>query len=75
MKRKSSLVTDFFERFVTHGPVAMLAVVGFLVSEAVEGSLFLFHAQVLPLPTSTFILVTFIVPADQTLCYLSQSPA
>jgi len=34
------------EAEVTHGRVAMLAVVGFLVGEAVEGSTFLFDAQI-----------------------------
>ena len=34
------------EAELTHGRVAMLATVGFLVGEAVEGSSFLFDAQV-----------------------------
>mmetsp|Transcript_19238 Transcript_19238/g.40574 ORF Transcript_19238/g.40574 Transcript_19238/m.40574 type:complete len:227 (+) Transcript_19238:94-774(+) len=34
------------EAEITHGRVAMLAVVGFLVGEAVEGSSFLFDAQI-----------------------------
>jgi len=34
------------EAEVTHGRVAMLAVIGFLVGEAVEGSSFLFDAQI-----------------------------
>merc|ERR1719460_1876273 len=34
------------EAEVTHGRVAMLAVVGFFVGEAVEGSSFLFDAQI-----------------------------
>merc|ERR1711971_462235 len=34
------------EAEVTHGRVAMLAVVGFLVGEAVEGSSFLFDSQI-----------------------------
>merc|ERR1712032_671873 len=34
------------EAEITHGRVAMLAVIGFLVGEAVEGSSFLFDAQI-----------------------------
>merc|ERR1719215_841527 len=41
-----STVLRYREAEVTHGRVAMLAVLGFLVGEKVEGSSFLFDAQI-----------------------------
>merc|ERR1712127_783627 len=61
------------EAEVTHGRVAMLAVVGFLVGEAVEGSTFLFDAQITGPAISQFpqvpvgwdlLIVTFIGAAE-----------
>jgi len=48
------------EAELTHGRVAMLAVIGFLVGEAVEGSSFLFDAQI----TGPAISHFFQVPAE-----------
>ena len=61
------------EAEVTHGRVAMLAVIGFLVGEAVEGSSFLFDAQISGPAISHFeqipdgwdaLIVTFIGAAE-----------
>ena len=61
------------EAEVTHGRVAMLAVLGFLVGEAVEGSSFLFDAQISGPAISHFtqvpdgwdaLIVTFIGAAE-----------
>lgn len=61
------------EAEVTHGRVAMLAVVGFLVGEAVEGSSFLFDAQISGPAISHFeqipdgwdaLIITFIGAAE-----------
>merc|ERR1711966_193425 len=41
-----STLKRYREAEVTHGRVAMLAVIGFLVGESVEGSSFLFDAQI-----------------------------
>ena len=45
-KADSATLQRYREAELTHGRVAMLAAVGFLVGEAVEGSSFLFDAQV-----------------------------
>ena len=45
-KADEKTLKRYREAELTHGRVAMLAVVGFLVGEAVEGSSFLFDAQV-----------------------------
>lgn len=61
------------EAEVTHGRVAMLAVIGFLVGEAVEGSSFLFDAQISGPALSHFqqvpggwdaLIITFIGAAE-----------
>ena len=43
----SDTLWRYREAELTHGHVAMLAVLGFLVGEAVEGSIFLFDVQTL----------------------------
>merc|ERR1712232_59706 len=45
-KADENTLKRYREAEVTHGRVAMLAVIGFLVGEAVEGSSFLFDAQI-----------------------------
>merc|ERR1719464_1827427 len=45
-KADEKTLKRYREAEVTHGRVAMLAVIGFLVGEAVEGSSFLFDAQI-----------------------------
>merc|ERR1712232_313904 len=45
-KANEKLLKRYREAEITHGRVAMLAVIGFLVGEAVEGSSFLFDAQI-----------------------------
>merc|ERR1712003_167883 len=45
-KANEATLLRYREAEVTHGRVAMLAAVGFLVGEKVEGSSFLFDAQV-----------------------------
>ena len=45
-KADEKTLKRYREAEVTHGRVAMLAVIGFLVGEAVEGSTFLFDAQI-----------------------------
>jgi len=45
-KADEKTLKRYHEAEVTHGRVAMLAVVGFFVGEAVEGSSFLFDAQI-----------------------------
>jgi len=45
-KADENTLKRYREAELTHGRVAMLAVVGFLVGEAVEGSSFLFDAQI-----------------------------
>lgn len=45
-KADANTIKRYREAELTHGRVAMLAVVGFLVGEAVEGSSFLFDAQI-----------------------------
>merc|ERR1712176_747568 len=45
-KATDAILLRYREAEVTHGRVAMLATVGFLVGEKVEGSSFLFDAQV-----------------------------
>lgn len=45
-KANESTMKRYREAELTHGRVAMLAVVGFLVGEYVEGSAFLFDAQI-----------------------------
>ena len=45
-KADEKTLKRYREAELTHGRVAMLAVVGFLVGEAVEGSSFLFDAQI-----------------------------
>jgi len=45
-KADEATLKRYREAEVTHGRVAMLAVLGFLVGEAVEGSSFLFDAQI-----------------------------
>jgi Chlorophyll A-B binding protein len=73
-KANEATLKRYREAELTHGRVAMLAAVGFLVGEAVEGSSFLFDAQVsgpaithLSQVPNLFwvILVTFIGAAEQ----------
>merc|ERR1719436_2363494 len=45
-KADEGTLKRYREAEITHGRVAMLAVVGFLVGEAVEGSSFLFDASI-----------------------------
>eukprot|EP00566_Odontella_aurita_P025418 CAMPEP_0113570084 /NCGR_PEP_ID=MMETSP0015_2-20120614/24768_1 /TAXON_ID=2838 /ORGANISM="Odontella" /LENGTH=126 /DNA_ID=CAMNT_0000472817 /DNA_START=264 /DNA_END=640 /DNA_ORIENTATION=- /assembly_acc=CAM_ASM_000160 len=45
-KADDALLKKYREAELTHGRVAMLAVLGFLVGEKVEGSSFLFDAQI-----------------------------
>merc|ERR1712127_218390 len=45
-KADEGTLKRYREAEVTHGRVAMLAVIGFFVGEAVEGSSFLFDAQI-----------------------------
>ena len=45
-KADEATLKRYREAEVTHGRVAMLAVIGFLVGEAVEGSSFLFDASI-----------------------------
>ena len=45
-KADEKTLKRYREAEITHGRVAMLAVIGFLVGEAVEGSSFLFDAQI-----------------------------
>jgi hypothetical protein len=45
-KADEKTLKRYREAKVTHGRVAMIAVVGFLVNETVEGSSFLFDAQI-----------------------------
>ena len=45
-KANENTLKRYREAEVTHGRVAMLAVIGFFVGEAVEGSSFLFDAQI-----------------------------
>merc|ERR1712222_229509 len=45
-KADEGTLKRYREAEITHGRVAMLAVIGFLVGEAVEGSSFLFDAQI-----------------------------
>merc|ERR1712232_1315092 len=45
-KADDNTLKRYREAELTHGRVAMLATVGFLVGEAVEGSSFLFDAQI-----------------------------
>ena len=68
-----STLKRYREAEVTHGRVAMLAVIGFLVGEAVEGSSFLFDAQISGPAISHFeqipdgwdaLIVTFIGAAE-----------
>jgi hypothetical protein len=73
-KANEATLKRYREAELTHGRVAMLAAVGFLVGEAVEGSSFLFDAQVsgpaithlsqVPAPFWV-LLVTFIGAAEQ----------
>jgi len=45
-KANDNILRQYREAELTHGRVAMLAVIGFLVGEQVEGSSFLFDAQI-----------------------------
>jgi hypothetical protein len=62
------------EAETTHGRVAMLAVVGFLVGEAVEGSSFLFDASIkgpaithlAQVPTGFWVILTIAIGAAET---------
>merc|ERR1712232_93017 len=45
-KADDATALRYREAEVTHGPVSMLAVIGFLVGEKVEGSSFLFDSQI-----------------------------
>merc|ERR1712212_828653 len=49
-KADENTLKRYREAEVTHGRVAMLAVLGFLVGEAVEGSSFLFDGSIPPIP-------------------------
>jgi hypothetical protein len=74
-KANEATLKRYREAELTHGRVAMLAAVGFLVGEAVEGSSFLFDAQItgpaithlaqVP-PLFWLLLVTGIGAAEQT---------
>merc|ERR1719253_1303134 len=72
-KADEKTLKRYREAEVTHGRVAMLAVIGFLVGEAVEGSSFLFDAQISGPAISHFeqipdgwdaLIVTFIGAAE-----------
>lgn len=73
-KADANTLKRYREAEITHGRVAMLAALGFLVGEAVEGSSFLFDAQVsgpaithlsqVPIPF-WFTLATLIGAAEQ----------
>ena len=72
-KADEKTLKKYREAEVTHGRVAMLAVVGFLVGEAVEGSSFLFDAQISGPAISHFtqvpdgwdaLIITFIGAAE-----------
>jgi hypothetical protein len=73
-KADEKTLRRYREAELTHGRVAMLATIGFLVGEAVEGSSFLFDAQVsgpaithlsqVPTPF-WFLLATFIGASEQ----------
>ena len=73
-KADANTLKRYREAEITHGRVAMLAALGFLVGEAAEGSSFLFDAQVtgpaithlsqVPVPF-WFTLATFIGAAEQ----------
>lgn len=74
-KADESTLKRYREAELTHGRVAMLATVGFLVGEAVEGSSFLFDASIkgpaishlAQVPTPFWVLLTiFIGAAEQT---------
>ena len=72
-KADEKTLKRYREAEVTHGRVAMLAVIGFLVGEAVEGSSFLFDAQILGPAITHFtqvpdgwdaLIITFIGAAE-----------
>merc|ERR1712232_306247 len=72
-KANEKLLKRYREAEITHGRVAMLAVIGFLVGEAVEGSSFLFDAQISGPAITHFtwvpgnwdaLIVTFIAAAE-----------
>merc|ERR1712127_885758 len=72
-KADEKTLKRYREAEVTHGRVAMLAVIGFFVGEAVEGSSFLFDAQISGPAISHFtqvpdgwdaLIITFIGAAE-----------
>jgi len=73
-KANDATLLRYREAEVTHGRVAMLAAVGFLVGEKVEGSSFLFDAQVsgpaithlTQVPTAFWILLVIAIGASET---------
>merc|ERR1712003_433836 len=73
-KADDATLLRYREAEVTHGRVAMLAAVGFLVGEKVEGSSFLFDAQVsgpaishlTQVPTAFWLLLVIAIGASET---------
>merc|ERR1712087_442221 len=61
-KADEDTLKRYREAELTHGRVAMLAAVGFLAGEAVEGSSFLFDAQV---PGPFWLLLTIAIGASE----------
>ena len=72
-KANDATLLRYREAEVTHGRVAMLAAVGFLVGEKVEGSSFLFDAQVSgpaitylgQVPTAFWLILTVAISASE----------
>merc|ERR1712154_740494 len=63
-KANDATLLRYREAEVTHGRVAMLAAVGFLVGEKVEGSSFLFDAQAIGASETYRAEVAFVDPKD-----------
>lgn len=74
-KANDATLLRYREAEITHGRVAMLAAVGFLVGEKVEGSAFLFDAQVSgpaithlqQVPTAFWLILTVFISASEAL--------
>merc|ERR1719220_1385707 len=72
-KANDATLLRYREAEVTHGRVSMLAVIGFLVGEKVEGSSFLFDAQVSgpaithlsQVPTAFWVLLVIAIGAAE----------